>query len=197
IRGTATPDTPTGGTTAETHLPSGWTRTNPGASTTHNVYRAIRTRTYDASGSFGSATVWGGVAKVEDATGTSDQPSSAPDYVYIRDTSTPDTPTGGRSTYAHTPAGWSRTNPGASTTHNVYRAERTRSFSSQTQNSSTFTSATDWSNVTKVEDATGDPDPPDDTDEPSSDTVTYYLRGTRLPAAAPTTTRTRTGALPR
>ena len=65
IRGTTAPGTPTGGTGAENNLPTGWSRTNPGATTTQNVYRSQRTRTY-TNGSFTSATAWGAVEKIAD-----------------------------------------------------------------------------------------------------------------------------------
>lgn len=71
IRATAAPGASGGGTNSENHLPSGWSRTNPGPTATENVYRQTRTRTY-TGGSFTSATAWGNVSKVADATGTAD-----------------------------------------------------------------------------------------------------------------------------
>ena len=64
-RGTTTPATPTGGTNGETHLPAGWSRANPGATTTQNVYRSQRERTY-TNGVFTSATAWGAAVKIAD-----------------------------------------------------------------------------------------------------------------------------------
>ena len=72
IRGSTPPTRPTGGTSTENHLPTGWSRTNPGATTNDNVYRVQRTRTY-TSGSFVSATAWGNVVKITDAIGVVDQ----------------------------------------------------------------------------------------------------------------------------
>lgn len=68
IRGTTTPSAPSGGTTTANHVPSGWSSSNPGATATQNVYRASRTVTLN-NGVFQSATVWGNVTKVADATG--------------------------------------------------------------------------------------------------------------------------------
>ena len=59
------PAVPTGGTTVETHTPTGWQRTEPNPTTTQNVYRARRERTY-ADGMFQSATAWGDVIKIAD-----------------------------------------------------------------------------------------------------------------------------------
>ena len=67
-RGTTTPTRPTGGTTTSNHLPTGWSRTQPQPTETENVYRSQRTRTYNGA-VFQSATIWGAVAKVADATG--------------------------------------------------------------------------------------------------------------------------------
>ena len=69
IRGTSAPDAPSGGTSSENHLPSGWSRTQPDPTATENVYRSQRTLTYK-DGSFTSATAWGSPTKVADKTGT-------------------------------------------------------------------------------------------------------------------------------
>ena len=53
-----TPSAPTGGTTTESHTPTGWSRTQPNPSETQAVYRAQRTRSF-SDGTFTSATVWG------------------------------------------------------------------------------------------------------------------------------------------
>ena len=252
-RGTTAPGTPTGGTAAENHLPSGWSRTNLGATATQNLYRSQRTRTY-TNGVFTSATAWGAVSKVADMTATepakptsfsvtatgarrfrlrasvdnggsaitkwqyriattagglssatwTDVSSSASDSldftpttvygggttrhfqvravnalgngatsdsnsatignvvttdtdsIYIRGTTAPSTPTGGTSDEDDLPTGWARTNPGATTTQNVYRSQRTRTYTN-----GSFTSASAWGAVEKVADKTaGEPGKP-------------------------------------
>ena len=62
-RSTSTPSAPTGGTSSETHTPSGWTRSKPSPTTTQAVYKATRTLTYNG-GVFSSATAWGSVTLV-------------------------------------------------------------------------------------------------------------------------------------
>ena len=252
-RGTTAPGTPTGGTDSETHLPSGWSRTNLGATATQNLYRSQRTRTY-TNGVFTSATAWGAVAKVADMTATepakptsfsvtatgarqfrlrasvdnggsaitkwqrkgassaagltsaswtdigssanSDLDFTVPtvyaggttrhfqvravnalgngpasdsasatiadvvttdtDSIYIRGATAPSTPTGGTSDEDDLPTGWSRANPGATTTQNVYRSQRTRTYTN-----GSFTSASAWGAVEKVADKTaGEPSKP-------------------------------------
>ena len=78
IRGTTTPATPSGGTSNENNLPTGWSRTNPGATETQNVYRSQRRRTY-RNGIFSTAGAWGAPEKVADATGVIDD--TPPAYV--------------------------------------------------------------------------------------------------------------------
>ena len=53
-----TPSAPTGGTTTESHTPTGWSRTQPNPTETQAVYRSQRTRSF-SDGTFTSATVWG------------------------------------------------------------------------------------------------------------------------------------------
>ena len=77
ILGTTAPGTPTGGTNAESHLPSGWSRTEPSPTTTQNVYRSQRTRTY-SDGSFTSATAWGAPTKIADMRGANSQTITLP-----------------------------------------------------------------------------------------------------------------------
>ena len=69
MRGTSLPGAPSGGTSSETHTPTGWSRTELSATGGQNVYRAKRVRTY-TNGSFTSATAWGSVTKTADKTGT-------------------------------------------------------------------------------------------------------------------------------
>lgn len=66
IRGTTAPSAPAGGTNVEAHTPAGWSRTELTSTATENVYRATRTRSF-AGGVFQSATAWGNVTKVADA----------------------------------------------------------------------------------------------------------------------------------
>ena len=67
-RSTSTPSTPSGGTTQRTHTPSGWSRTQPSATTTQGVYSATRTRT-STNGTFTSATSWGSVTLIQAPSG--------------------------------------------------------------------------------------------------------------------------------
>ena len=73
-RASSAPSAPVGGTSSETHTPTGWSRSRLSATSTLGVYRAIRTRTY-ISGVFSSATVWGSVTQIETPTDTSGTPS--------------------------------------------------------------------------------------------------------------------------
>ena len=243
IRGATAPATPTGGTNGETHLPTGWSRVNPGATTTQNVYRSQRERTY-TNGVFTSATAWGAAEKIADIlpagpekpTGFSATPSGPStgsgtvrlramavnggsaitkwqyrfatssagvasaswtdfsssasntldktltvtagvtryyqvravnnigngaasdiesarvaritrdtDSIYIRGTRTPSRPTGGTTAENNLPSGWSRSNPGATLTQNVYRSQRTRTY-----HDSVFQSASAWGAVSRI-----------------------------------------------
>ena len=243
IRGTTAPGTPTGGTSGETHLPSGWSRANPGATVTQNVYRSQRTRTY-TNGVFTSASAWGAVAKVADKmagepgkpTGYSATPSGPStgsgtvrlrasvanngsaitkwqyriatssagiasaswvdfsssasstldksltlaagvtryyqvravnnigngpasdidsarvaritrdtDSIYRRGSTAPARPTGGTTAENNLPSGWSRSNPGATTTQGVYRSQRTRTY-----HDGVFQSASAWGAVSRI-----------------------------------------------
>ena len=65
---TAPPSVPTGGTTSQNHLPSGWLTTEPDPTATQNVYSVSRTETYNASNVFQSATAWGTLIKTADKT---------------------------------------------------------------------------------------------------------------------------------
>ena len=143
-RGTSTPGTPSGGTTSRTHTPNGWSRTNPGASTTQNVYRSRRTRTY-SNGSFTSASAWGSPVKIADAV---PNVTTDTDRIYRRASSSPSRPSGGTINENHLPTGWSRTKPGATIGNAVYRSERVRTYTN-----GAFTSATAWSAVAVEEPA--------------------------------------------
>ena len=151
---------PSGGTTNENHLPSGWSRTRPDPTATENVYRSRRTVYYtypSSSSSFHRADTWGTPVKIADATG------SGPNYTRLDEiwtlaTSEPDPPSGGTSRISN-PTGWSRTEPSPTPTENVYIANRTITFDSDDN----FVKSTNWRNVSKVADATGDDrvgDPP-------------------------------------
>ena len=136
---TSDPSAPSGGESSETHIPDGWSRTKPSPTATQNVYRAQRTRTY-TNGSFTSATVWGSVTKVVDKGSYTNT-----DYVYRLYTHTPPIPKGGESSETHIPSGWSRTEPSLTAPLNVYRAQRTRTYTN-----GSFTSATAWGSVTMI-----------------------------------------------
>ena len=137
------PGTPSGGTGAENNLPSGWSRTNPGATNTLNVYRSQRVRTY-TNGSFTSASAWGAPTLFESATPTI---TTDTDSIYRRGTTAPSTPSGGTNDDDHLPTGWSRTEPSPTGTQNVYRSRRTRTYSN-----SSFTSASAWGAPVKIAD---------------------------------------------
>jgi len=66
-RGSTAPALPTGGTTDDDHTPTGWSRTELQPTTTQDVYRVERTRSY-TNGRFSSATAWASVTKVADRT---------------------------------------------------------------------------------------------------------------------------------
>jgi len=93
-----------------------------------------------------------------DATGTttasSPTPSTRQRTFYRRGTSAPSAPTSNAFSAYTSLSGWVTTNLGATATLNVYSVTLTQSFSSQTQNSSTFTGNT-WSAVTLAEARTG------------------------------------------
>ena len=146
-RGATTPSTPSGGTNDEDHLPTGTSRTQPSATATQNVYRSQRTLTY-TDGAFTSASAWGRYEKVADKTGSSITTDT--DSIWRLGTTTPDTPSGGTASENHLPSGWSRTEPDPTATENVYRSQRTRTYTD-----GNFTSATAWGAPAKTADKTG------------------------------------------
>lgn len=146
ILASSAPSAPAGGTSDVNHLPAGWSRSQPSPTIGQDVYRASRTRTY-TNGAFTSATGWGSVTKVADR--LPDEVTTDTDRIYRRASSTPSAPAGGTSQENHLPTGWSRAQPSATTTQNVYRASRTRTYTN-----GVFTSATGWGSVTKVADRT-------------------------------------------
>ena len=130
---TSTPSTPSGGTSTEQHVPSGWSTSQPTPTTTEGVYESQRTVTYHDS-VFQSATAWGVptlVAQVQS--------------IYRLATSPPTAPSGGTSTENHVPSGWSTTQPSATTTEGVYRSQRTVTYQG-----SVFQAATAWGTPTQV-----------------------------------------------
>ena len=66
ILGTTLPSTPSGGTAQEHHTPQGWSRDELTPTSTENVYRSQRSRSYDSSDVFVSAGAWGTPEKVAD-----------------------------------------------------------------------------------------------------------------------------------
>ena len=117
------PDTPTGGMMDAMHLPTGWTRTAPPATTTQDVWRSQRTRNY-VNGGFTTAGAWGApVVHQARAVATSDT-----DTIYQLSATQPSKPTGGRGNETHTPNGWTRTEPAATFTQDVWRTRRTRNY---------------------------------------------------------------------
>ena len=75
-RAATQPDTPSGGTSSVSHLPTGWSRTKPSATTSQGVWRSQRTRTY-TNNSFTSATTWGAPTQVTAPTPVVDPCDSA------------------------------------------------------------------------------------------------------------------------
>ena len=137
-RATTTPSAPSGGTSTETHVPSGWSTSQPTPTTTQGVYESQRTAT-SQGGVFQSATAWGTptlVAQIQS--------------IYRRATSTPSTPSGGTSTENHVPSGWSTSQPSATTTEGVYRSQRTLTYQG-----GVFQVATAWGTPTRVTAPTG------------------------------------------
>ena len=154
--GASIPSAPTGGTGTLNHNPSGWSRSQPNPTSTENVYRASRTETFH-DGVFQSATVWGGVTKVADMTGGG--MSSRSRTFYRRGATTPSAPTASSFGAYSSVSGWSTSNPGPTTTQNVYRVTLTQYFNhATTQNSSTF-DRNEWGSVTLHQNMTGTPPP--------------------------------------
>ena len=114
-RGTSTPGTPNPGRSA----PQGWTTSVLSVTTTQNVYRTRGSR----QGSSGNYT-FSSPSLYASATGIT--PTEYTPYYYQRGTSTPSTPAAGTGQ----PSGWSSSNPGATTTNNVYRTRGSRQGSS-------------------------------------------------------------------
>ena len=164
------PSAPSGGTTSESHTPSGWSRTEPDPTATENVYRASRTRTF-RGGTFQSATSWGSVTSVSNKTGTSSRTRA----FYRRGTSAPAAPTLSSFAAYSSVSGWSTSNPGPTATENVYAVALTQYFTHPTtQTSSTF-DRNGWGSVTVAADKSGA--------GTSSRTRTFYRRGTSAPSA--------------
>ena len=138
-----TPASPVGGTSIETHTPSGWSRVQLSPTNANGVYRASRTRTH-TDGTFTSATIWGDVTKIADPT-IPEVITTDVDYVYRLSAALPSAPTGGTDVVEHTPNNWSRTQPSATTQAGVYQASRSRTFTDDV-----FTLATLWGDITLV-----------------------------------------------
>ncbi|MDE0144319.1 MAG: hypothetical protein OXL95_00455 [Nitrospira sp.] len=66
IQASSAPATPTGGTSTEDHVPTDWSRDKLQPTSTDNVYRSQRDRTYSGD-TFVSATAWGTPEKILDA----------------------------------------------------------------------------------------------------------------------------------
>ena len=140
IRATSRPATPTGGTDDEDHLPTNWSRTNPGPTATEGVWESQRTLTY-TTGSFRSATTWETATEVNAPT---PDPVTVTQSIYINDDSRPATPAGGTTTENHLPSGWRRTEGAATAAGDVWRSQR-----DQTTTGGAFTSATAWGTPTR------------------------------------------------
>jgi len=112
------------------------------------------------------STVWIGLAKNKLTAGETipssnrlqvrvpTQQSSRQRTFYRRGTSAPSRPTSNAFSAYSSLSGWSTTNPGATATQDVYSVTLTQTFSSGTQNSSTFTGNT-WGSVLLVDNRTG------------------------------------------
>ena len=135
------PPTPQGGTTVPEHTPAGWTRTEPLPTPTESVWRAERTRLFEADDSFASATVWTNVIRTAAAV------SRDTDEIWIRASAMPAVPAGGTTQAAHTPSGWVRSEPTPTTQHDVWRVTRTRTYEA-----GAFIEASVWGSLTKTAD---------------------------------------------
>ncbi len=147
-RGFSTPATPSGGTSTESHVPTGWRRNNPGATTTQGVYRSERSVRYE-NGVFIRATAW--------RTPTRVNPPGAPgrggetveyetvEYVYRLAFALPPAASGGTSIEDHVPVGWSFTRATPTAVAGLFRSDRTTS-----SEDGVFVDATDWSAPTRV-----------------------------------------------
>ena len=132
-RATTTPAAPSGETSTENHVPSGWSTSQPTPTTTEGVYESQRTVTYQ-SGVFQSATAWGTPTLVAQT-----------QSIYRLASTTPATPSGGTSTENHVPSGWSTSQPTPTTTEGVYESQRTVTYQS-----GVFQSATAWGTPARV-----------------------------------------------
>ena len=70
------------------------------------------------------------------------------DTIWRLSASTPAIPSGGTTQEQHTPTGWTRNQPDATTTLGVWRLTRTRTYTDDV-----FTSATAWGNLSEIEEA--------------------------------------------
>ena len=113
IRGSSTPSTPS----PRTGPPPGWATSNPGATTSSNVYRTRGSR-QGSSGVYTFATPSIYRNKV--------LPTEYTSYYYRRSATTPSTPSAGTGT----PSGWTSTVLSATRTQNVYRTRGSRQGSS-------------------------------------------------------------------
>ena len=148
----ASPGAPGGGTTTENHTPTGWSRARSNPTSAQEVWRIKRVESYSA-GAFVSATLWGGIERIDEYTQDFD-------YAYRKDTEFPVAPAGGGSTENHTPTGWDRARVDGTATESVYAVRRTRNFS----NLGAFQNATAWEMVGLIE-----------TNRPQLNTDTDYL----------------------
>ena len=103
IRSATKPTRPTGGTTDEDNLPTGWSRTQPEPTVSLSVWRSQRTLTL-VNDVFSVAGVWSDPTEFSVAT-------QAFDYIYQRNTVTPSAPAGGNNAENHTPSGWAQVKP--------------------------------------------------------------------------------------
>ena len=149
-RGTTAPAAPTLNTFAAYTTPGGgWSTANPGVTSTQNVYAVTLTQNFNDSSTQDSTTFtsnsWSAVTVHERRAGTSDRQRT----FYQRGTAAPAAPTLNTFAAYTTPGGgWSTTDPGATSTQDVYEVTLTQTFShATTQNSTTFASNS-WSPVT-------------------------------------------------
>ena len=184
-RGTSTPSTPTGGESTLAHTPTNWSRNGSlTATTTQNVYASSRVRTY-VDGVFTSATAWSTPTLWRAKTGGSTPTTTInTDGISRRGTSAPSKPTGGTSTVAHTPSGWSRSILLPTATQNVYVSARTRTYVN-----GVFTSATAWGPVILSQSKTGGDD---DTTTTNTDTISRYGTFTPVTPSGGTSTERHT-----
>ena len=128
----------------ETSATPTWTRPQVTADRNYNVNLVIRvagTGTIAANGTSKETNSPHVVARVEDTPAS----ETDTDSIWQLAIAQPATPTDGTTTQTHTPSGWTRVQPDATSQNAVWRSQRTRTFAH-----GVFTSATAWGAPTET-----------------------------------------------